>query len=80
MRKEVRGPPTSLSPPVANTVPASTVLDWQSPFAKKGKKREEEEEKEGVGGEMRRRRRKEENGGGGGRRGKEVELDEKVAC
>ena len=80
-RKDVGGPPTSLSPPVTNTIPASTVLDYQSPSAKRmEKKRKEDEEKEGVGGEMRRRRRKQESGGGGGRRGKDVELDEKVAC
>ena len=35
MRKEIIGPPTSLSPPVTNTIPASTVLDYQSPSAKR---------------------------------------------
>ena len=60
MRKEIRRLPTSISPPVTNTVPASTVLDRQSLFAKIGKKerggggreegsrrRDEEEEDEG---------------------------------
>ena len=54
MRKEIRGPPTSLSPPVTNTVPASTMLDRQSLFAKIGKK------ERGGGGEEGSRRRDEE--------------------